>query len=46
MSTYVGGSASCVAPVIGMAGLEALSASAVNLLGYDADRISPVPVRD
>lgn len=46
MSTYVGGSASCVAHVIGMAGLEALYASAVNVVGHDADRISPVPVRD
>jgi hypothetical protein len=46
MSTYVGGSAACVADLVATSGLETAPAAPEDPVGYDADRINPVPDRD
>jgi hypothetical protein len=46
MSTYVGGSAACLAELAGTDGLEVVPAQPGDLVTYAADRINPVPDRE
>jgi hypothetical protein len=45
MTTYVGGSASCIAALLADERLEALAASVDQLVTWDADTINPLPAR-
>jgi hypothetical protein len=46
MSTYVGGSAACVADLLAAPGLEALPSAAGDPVAYAADTLNVVPPRD
>jgi hypothetical protein len=45
MSTYVGGSAACIAEVLATPGLEAVPAAPGDAITYDADTVNPQPTR-
>jgi hypothetical protein len=45
MSSYVGGTAACVADLLAAPGIEVVPAAAGDPIGFDADRINPVPPR-
>ena len=46
MSTYVGGSAACIAELLTTAGLEAVPSTADDPVAWADDPVNPVPVRD
>jgi hypothetical protein len=46
LSTYVGGSAACIADLLATEGLEAAPASAEQSTSFDADTVNPQPSRD
>jgi hypothetical protein len=46
MSTYVGGSAACVAELLGTPGLEAAPAGPDDAVTVDADTVNPLPPSD
>jgi hypothetical protein len=46
LSTYVGGSAACIAELLATPGLEVVPASADDGVDVAADRVNPVPPRD
>jgi hypothetical protein len=45
VSTYVGGSAGCIAELLGTPGLEVVPAVPEDPVGFDADTVNPVPAR-
>jgi hypothetical protein len=45
VSTYVGGSAACIAELLETPGLEAFPASPDDGVGFDADTVNPLPPR-
>jgi hypothetical protein len=44
-TTYVGGSAACIADLLATPGLEAVPAIPTDPVGYDADPVNPLPSR-
>jgi hypothetical protein len=45
MSTYVGGSASCIADLLATQGLDAVPAAPEDRVTYDGDSVNPLPIR-